>query len=167
MLDSKKINDWLQVLGLFGVLGGLVFVGLQLSLDRQIAVVQGTEAATSNRLYWSEIVGANAEAWVKGLAGQPLSDAEAATFNALAAALELRYFNDYSRAVRGISPQLPERWVLEFAGEVYGNPGLERWWAENKRREDERRERLGLEPSPDWDSYVTAELQRLTEQSRQ
>jgi len=35
---SRKIEDWLQTIGLFGVVGSLIFVGLQLKQDREIAL---------------------------------------------------------------------------------------------------------------------------------
>ena len=159
-MDSKKLNDWLQVAGLFGVLGGLVFVGLQLSLDRQRAAVEGTNQGTQNRQYWAELVNTNAEVWTKGLADQPLSATEAVSFDVLARALQIMYFNNYTRAVRGISNQLPERWVREYAREIHGNSGLERWWAGHRQDFEEIREDLGLPISP-FDNAVTEELRRL------
>ena len=36
-MDSGKINDWLQIVGLFGVIASLVFVGLQLKQSQDIA----------------------------------------------------------------------------------------------------------------------------------
>ena len=50
-MDSKKLNDWLQVAGLFGVVAGLIFVGLQLSLDRIVAVADVFDALTHDRPY--------------------------------------------------------------------------------------------------------------------
>ena len=37
-MDTAKLNDWLQVIGLFGVIGSLIFVGLQMKQDREIAL---------------------------------------------------------------------------------------------------------------------------------
>ena len=37
-MDSAKLNDWLQVIGMFGVLAGLVFVGLELRQSHKIAL---------------------------------------------------------------------------------------------------------------------------------
>ena len=37
-MSSSKLNDWLQVIGLFGVIASLVFVGLQMMQDREIAL---------------------------------------------------------------------------------------------------------------------------------
>lgn len=36
-MDSAKINDWMQVVGIFSVMASLVFVGLQMKQDRRIA----------------------------------------------------------------------------------------------------------------------------------
>jgi hypothetical protein len=38
MVDTSKINEWLQIAGMFGVIASLVFVGLQLKQTQQIAV---------------------------------------------------------------------------------------------------------------------------------
>jgi len=37
-MDSTKLNDWLQVVGLFAVVGSLIFVGLQMKQTDAIAV---------------------------------------------------------------------------------------------------------------------------------
>ena len=38
MVNTSKINEWLQVVGMFGVIASLVFVGLQLNQTQQIAL---------------------------------------------------------------------------------------------------------------------------------
>lgn len=37
-MNSQKLNDWLQIVGLFGVIGSLIFVGLQLKQTQDIAL---------------------------------------------------------------------------------------------------------------------------------
>ena len=37
-MDSGKLNDWLQVVGLFAVVASLIFVGLQMRQDHAIAL---------------------------------------------------------------------------------------------------------------------------------
>ena len=37
-MGSEKLQDWLQIIGLFGVIASLVFVGLQMMQDRDIAL---------------------------------------------------------------------------------------------------------------------------------
>lgn len=43
-MDSAKLNDWLQVVGLFGVIASLIFVGMQMKQDRDIALSQAYQA---------------------------------------------------------------------------------------------------------------------------
>jgi hypothetical protein len=49
-LNSAKLNDWLQVIGLFGVIGSLIFVGLQMKQDREIALSAATQARTDTTI---------------------------------------------------------------------------------------------------------------------
>jgi hypothetical protein len=37
-MDSAKLNDWLQVVGIFALVASLIFVGLQMAQDREIAL---------------------------------------------------------------------------------------------------------------------------------
>ena len=43
-MDRSNINEWLQVIGLFGVVASLVFVGLQMKQDREIAMAEAFQA---------------------------------------------------------------------------------------------------------------------------
>jgi len=36
-MDSAKLNDWMQVVGIFAVVASLIFVGLQMRQDQLIA----------------------------------------------------------------------------------------------------------------------------------
>ena len=38
-MDSRKLHDWMQVIGIFAVVASLVFVGLQIQQDQDIAIV--------------------------------------------------------------------------------------------------------------------------------
>ena len=38
MLSNAKVSDWLQIIGLFGVFGSLVFVGFQMQQTHEIAL---------------------------------------------------------------------------------------------------------------------------------
>ncbi len=38
MVDTSKINEWLQVVGMFGVIASLIFVGLQMKQTQLIAL---------------------------------------------------------------------------------------------------------------------------------
>ena len=66
-MSSKKIEEWLQIVGLFGVVGSLIFVGLQMKQDREIALseiwqarstalIEKTSSAASNEILLSAFV---------------------------------------------------------------------------------------------------------------
>ncbi len=46
-MNSRKINDWLQIVGLFGVIGSLIFVGLQLKQTQDIALSETYQNRTA------------------------------------------------------------------------------------------------------------------------
>ena len=46
-MQSRKLEDWLQITGLFGVIGSLMFVGLQMRQDREIALAEMWQARTA------------------------------------------------------------------------------------------------------------------------
>jgi len=46
-MNSRRIEDWLQIAGLFGVIGSLIFVGLQMKQDREIALAEMWQARTA------------------------------------------------------------------------------------------------------------------------
>ena len=149
----KELNDWLQVVGLFGVLGGLIFVGLQLRLDRQAAVTEAVAQATDVRLYWAELMSNSSEVWVKGIAGEPLSPAEAAEFESLASALEISYFRNWFASIQLGDGRNADRAARDLAMDLYANPGLMQHWRRSESNQDE-------EPG-DWVTAVDAEIRRL------
>lgn len=46
-MESTKQRDWLQVLGQFGVIASLIFVGLQMKQDQEIALSAAYQARTA------------------------------------------------------------------------------------------------------------------------
>ena len=45
-MDSAKLNDWMQVLGIFALVASLIFVGLQMQQSHEIASSQTQQART-------------------------------------------------------------------------------------------------------------------------
>jgi len=155
-VNSDKLNDWLQIGAMFGVLGGLVFVGLQLSQDRQIAATEIIADAADRRMYWTELIGQNPEVWVKGLEGENLSREEFVLFDALATSWELSHYSYYTNS-NELSVAPTARFVREWALELHTYPGLLEWWRAYRRRMSYT--------SPidisDWPVLVEEELARI------
>ena len=49
-MDIAKINDWLQVLGIFGVIASLIFVGLQMKQTQEIALAETYNARAAQTI---------------------------------------------------------------------------------------------------------------------
>ena len=126
-MNTEKLRDWLQIGGLFGVIASLVFVGLQMKLDRQIALSGVISVAAESSKYWAELVNSNADIWVDGLAGGELNPVEFQRFNALADAFFLRWQAAWTRAGE-LAPSLRNRFSREAALYIHGYPGLEAYW---------------------------------------
>jgi hypothetical protein len=158
-MDSGKLNDWLQVVGLLGLLGGLIFVGLQLQQDRAIAVVSGTEDAVASRLYWAELVADNSPLWTKGLSGDALSAEESTAFSALATALDLQHYVSWRRASALGTEDQAKRFVREAAYDLQASPGLIAWWQSHQ----ERMGHIGMSGTrgEDWITAVNEQLMKF------
>ena len=46
-MKTRRLEDWLQITGLFGIVGSLIFVGLQMKQDREIALSEIWQARTA------------------------------------------------------------------------------------------------------------------------
>jgi hypothetical protein len=54
-VDSAKLNDWMQIVGMFAIVASLIFVGLQMKQSQEIAVAAQyqTRAQTAQSMYMS------------------------------------------------------------------------------------------------------------------
>ena len=73
-MDSAKISDWMQVVGIFALVASLVFVGMQMQLDREIARVMIYQSRASTLAEISMAAASSPEAMsaaVKSSFGDP------------------------------------------------------------------------------------------------
>ena len=49
-MDAAKLNDWLQVVGIFAVVLSLIFVGLQMKQSQEIAIAAQYQARTASTI---------------------------------------------------------------------------------------------------------------------
>jgi hypothetical protein len=105
-MDSAKLNDWLQVIGLFGVIASLIFVGLQMKQDREIALTERFNARsdTTVQLYMSMAdnpVLRTAREKIRNGAGDQLTEDEQAALTYLSQAALTIYENTHFQYVNG------------------------------------------------------------------
>ena len=58
-MDSAKLNDWMQVIGIFALVASLIFVGLQMQQDREIALSEIWQARTAVLIEHASSAGSN------------------------------------------------------------------------------------------------------------
>ena len=135
-MDSAKLNDWMQVIGIFAVVASLIFVGQQLRLDRQIAMSEGWLQFEETQVLLSELIGQNSELWIKGLDGKELTAADQLRFDEIVGSLEARFVSRFMRSSMGVRATSSDWEAQKFAHEMYMHTGLResvlRRWGRHK-----------------------------------
>jgi hypothetical protein len=166
----KKIDlgQTIQLLANVGVVGGLIFVGLQLRQDRELAAIEGVAIAQASRTSWAALIsdGDNSQVWFRGLNGDPLSPAEQVEFEALAVAFEMNSFGTWYRATQLDTPRAAYSIAVEVAGTYADYPPL--WELKQRRMAEgaERNERVGEIPQRvGWDEQLIEIVDKLRRQA--
>jgi hypothetical protein len=105
-----------ELVGVGTIVASLVFVGMQLQQDRELAQVStyGSVVESANAL--AELVQAHSDVWVRGLNGEELTPAELAIFRSMVRAVVDRYVNFNIRWTAYANPRLvPEEHFRNFA----------------------------------------------------
>ena len=88
LMRKFRLKEVVKLVGIAAIVASLVFVGLQIRQEQDIAVAQLLMEATARRIELSQLMSENREAWEKGLRGEELSDLDYATFASIADAYE-------------------------------------------------------------------------------
>lgn len=142
-MRSTNWKDTAELIGITAIVASLIFVGLQMRQDQSIAraaVWSETEVASRGL---SEFVNENREVWMRGLAGEELSDLEELTFRSIADAVYNRHMALYQRAIE-LGTSTPESRVHEYTFNLYQYPGLRRDFELNLEERALRRTAFGL-----------------------
>ena len=113
-MSSSQLNDWLQVIGLFGVIASLVFVGLQMMQDREIALsaIYQERAASATEFYVAiatDEVSRLAMAKVTSGKGDELTVQEAAAYQMIALAGQQLTDNSHYQYEQGFASE--DHWL--------------------------------------------------------
>ena len=124
-----ELSQTVTILANLGVIGGLIFVGMQIQQDREIAAVDRMLAHESNLYYWAELVNSDDDIWARGLSGEELSPNEGVRFNVLAEARMFALYSAWFTSDRSVSfdDVTRDSFLQEAALEVSSNPGLLVW----------------------------------------
>jgi hypothetical protein len=117
------------LVGIAAIVASLIFVGVQLRQDGQIAEAERLATEQILDLEISRFIDERRDVWRKGLAGEELSADDQVSFDVIAFALFRQQANENrsSLLLRGTSP---DNLVESYALFVYLNPGLRAWFDE-------------------------------------
>ena len=84
-MDSTKLNDWMQVIGIFAVVASLIFVGLEMRQAHEISLSQAYQSRTSAAAEWNSALAANPSALsaLRKSAGGAIDDISNEEYDAL------------------------------------------------------------------------------------
>ncbi len=163
MISLKKV-DWkgtAELVGLAAIVVSLIFVGLQMRQDQEIAEAQAYIDASAVVTELNQHIENNKEVWIKGLDGAELSLADELTFHILCRNVFLRKIAHWERA-RRLDAGNPDFIAQSFAYDIHVYPGLRRYFDEFIESFEERRSAFGRTRGDDtFTSAVEASLAEL------
>ena len=168
-----KTTNWrilAEVVGISAVVGSLLFVGVQIQLDRKVASSQVNMAALEGRVAVEAAIAEHADVWTKAAKLEKLTDSETQVMENLIKMAESKSFFESMAGgeVRGRSGT--ERFedtsaiVSGFSILLFDNPGARRIWLAKSVRTDAYREAISTNRAMfQFNSAVRRQLEKLDE----
>ena len=129
-----KNTDWkaiAEIIGLAAIVASLVFVGLQMQQDQEIAIADTYSSPAESAGTLASLVSEYPNIWRRGLDGEELSPDDELRFRALVQAVETHFFNMFLRYFRlGIDD--PSKIARNYAFAIHNHPGLRRVYLASK-----------------------------------
>ena len=123
-MDSARLNDWLQIVGMLAIVASLLFVGLQIKQSQSIGegaqAVAWMEVAVSAR----EAIASHSDVWIKGCMGDEMSAADDAAFAQMFRAYTQAKYFGWLSAKQGIVDTDPNVQAYSYAASVHRYPGF-------------------------------------------
>jgi hypothetical protein len=160
-MTSHNWKDAAELTGIAAIVASLIFVGIQLQLDRNISVVEARSELTDRVIYLTEIVNNDADIWKRGLDNEELTPIEEMKFLGHYKAVRSHIFTQWVRWSR-IGPVDPDYALETLAYALYSHPGLRRIHLSNNAHFEDRDSAFDREDPPSvFIGQVLALLQEL------
>jgi len=143
-MNSEKLNDWLQLVGMATIVASLIFVGLQLRQSEHAAQSDLSQSSVARGIELSTLIAENSDVWLRACAGEELSTPE----RLIANSIYFRYLQDnFNSWVRSESTEIgimpPSFFTDAFAANIHRYSGFRQmassWadWAERGVRDSD------------------------------
>ena len=124
-MKSANWKDIAELLGIAAIVASLIFVGLQMRQDQEIAITGSYSSVVESAASLATLMEAHSEIWRNGLDGKELSDVDELKFLAMVEVVEEHFVNMLLRFYR-LNIIDPEVVVRDYAYAIYVHPGLRR-----------------------------------------
>ena len=122
-MKNTNWKDIAELSGIAAIVASLIFVGLQIQQDQEIAITDTYGSLTESTANIADLIDRNAEIWQRGLDGEDLSITEKIKFLVLVKAIQIHLSNIHIRWSR-IGPISPDVAARSYAYALYIYPGL-------------------------------------------
>ena len=125
-MDSEKVNDWLQIAGMLGIIASLVLVCVQVRQTQEIGEGESATHFMEATIAGRHLLINNSDVWVRGCMGEEMSVADETKFaNLYRAYLQSSYFG-WLGSLNGILELNPDDVVYAYAASLQRYPGIAR-----------------------------------------
>jgi len=162
-------KDIAELIGIAAIVASLVFVGMQMRQDQQIAKAQIYTESNIISIELARLINENRDVWISGMNGEELSAGDEVTFHNMFIAVRFSYGGIWQRAIR-LSTRKTDTASKEFAYLLFTYPGLRRVWEkylEFQRNRSQAYSSQGRYPISRFDINVEELLRQLDDESVQ
>ncbi len=127
-MNNKNWKDIVELVGIAAIVASLVFVGLQMRQAQDIALSELSASIHASRVASDGMIAAHPDIWVRGNAGDELTEAEQATYRAILNSHYWRHFIGWQQRQTFGRKQQMDFITAEFSVFLHDNPGARRNW---------------------------------------
>jgi len=162
-MKIERVKEVAEIIGIVAILATLILIALQMRQAQLIAVADFNVSLMSVEADTAALISENSEVWVRGSAGEDLSDVDREIFEQIAAILDSRWFVEHRHMTRLGEFDQAQAILNDWSAFLHERPGLRDVWLSRQIRLNGTRELL----SPDreatfgWREAIEANLEIL------
>jgi hypothetical protein len=108
-MNSAKLREWLEIIGILAVVASLVFVGIEIRQTSRAALEESFVGDLGTMIALEEIVVENSDVWLRGCRAEELNDVERVQFTRMYHMHEFLFFMRWLRGTEGVAAANDQR----------------------------------------------------------
>ena len=161
-MRSASWKDVAELVGITAIVASLIFVGVQVQLDREIAVAEGNLANAANSIEGNNAFLEHSAVWVRGNSGERLDEDDAVVFRYLVQNVYDVARMEFTRLIRLGHDEIAQTVAADFSAFLFKNAGARAVWVQQHQENLEyRRVILGNDGAGAIDQTVIDNLVKL------